>query len=68
MSFIESHDSYLEFGYTRELSDTDVINSYEGLCTLYENTLFYARPFNNTWQSEEIKRINEKEKIRVKAS
>lgn len=64
VSFIESHDSYLEFGYTRELSDIDIINGYEGLCEAYENTLFYARPFNNTWKSEEIKRINKREKIK----
>lgn len=63
VSFIESHDSYLEFGYTRKLSDRDIIEGYGKICEIYKNTLFYARPFNNTWKNEEIKRINKKEKI-----
>lgn len=65
VAFVESHDSYLEFGYTKELSDEDIINKYKELCDGHKNTLFYARPFNNTWESEEIRKINKKEDIEI---
>ncbi|MGL4850603.1 MAG: alpha-amylase family glycosyl hydrolase [Clostridium sp.] len=58
--FIESHDSYLEFGYTKELKDEEILDRYFELTKKYENTLFYARPFNDTWKSEKMREINEK--------
>lgn len=63
ISFIESHDSYLEFGYTREMNSEDIIDKYRDLCDRRKNTLFYARPFDNTWESEEIKKINNKRRV-----
>lgn len=39
----------------------EIINKYKDLCNRRENTLFYARPLDNTWQREEIKKINKRE-------
>lgn len=60
VSFVESHDSYLEFCYTNKISSEDIIKKYKELCRRRKNTLFYARPFDNTWQREEIKIIHQK--------
>nr|WP_278244378.1 alpha-amylase family glycosyl hydrolase [Clostridium thermobutyricum] len=60
ISFVESHDSYLEFCYTNKISSEDIIKKYKELCRRRKNTLFYARPFDNTWQREEIKIIHQK--------
>lgn len=60
VTFVESHDSYLDdtIGYTRNMTDDMLTNEYRILCKNYPNTLFYARPFNNLWKSKEIKEIN----------
>ena len=60
VTFVESHDSYLDdtIGYTRNMTDDMLTNEYRILCKNYPNTLFYARPFNNLWKSKEIKELN----------
>ena len=59
VTFFESHDSFLEFGYTKNMSNQMMINEWE---TLFKtgnwSTIFYARPFDDLWQSKEIKDIN----------
>lgn len=67
VKFIESHDSYLSddnMGYTRCMSDEDIIKSYASLVNYYNNTLFYVRPFNDTWKREEIKEANKVRKLK----
>lgn len=56
--FADSHDLHLTFRYTENLSDSMLIHEYEVLRKNFINTIFYARPFNMCWESEEIKRIN----------
>lgn len=63
IKFIESHDSYLSddsMGYTRNMSDDDIVSAYTSLVNYYANTLFYVRPFNDTWKREEIREANKK--------
>lgn len=56
ISWILSHDDFLTFG--KRMSDGMVVNEYRILVQNYPNTLFYCRPFNNTWMSDEIRNIN----------
>ena len=61
VTFCETHDSYLNdgpTGYTKRMSDGMVVNEYRILTKNYPNTLFYCRPFNDTWMSDEIRNIN----------
>lgn len=47
--FVESHDTYLnDWGYTKHLSDWEILNRFEGICRAHHNVMFYIRPFNNT--------------------
>lgn len=59
ITFIESHDSYLAFGYTKDLTDSIIIKEWENLLQDKDwNVLFYCRPFNDLWKSSEIRNIN----------
>lgn len=58
VKFVESHDSYLDFGYTKIMPDNVISNYYKSICQHYANTLYYARPFSNEWQSEEVQQAN----------
>lgn len=53
-----SHDTDLEFGYTKNMSDSMCIEEYKVLAGLFPHTIFYARQFNLCWENEEIKKIN----------
>lgn len=53
-----SHDTDLEFGYTKNMSDSMCIEEYRVLAELFPHTIFYARQYNMCWTSEEIKKIN----------
>ena len=67
VKFVESHDSFLSddrMGYTKYTKDQDIIANYKSLVNYYNNTLFYVRPFNDTWKSEEIKAANFTRKIK----
>lgn len=57
ITWIESHDDYLTWGWTKKLSEYDINNEYHNLCKNYKNTLYYVRPFSNSWK-EEIVRIS----------
>lgn len=48
--FVESHDTYLEFGYTKHIPSDILIKEYKLLCKEFPNTLYYARPWDNTWK------------------
>ena len=52
VTFVESHDSYLDdiIGYTKKLSEWDIIREYKYLCNIYNNTLFYNRPFSDMYR------------------
>lgn len=58
-NFIESHDSYLHFAYTKNLHSYEINNCYKDLSYKSNNTLYYARPFdNNSWKSNIVKEAN----------
>ena len=40
------------------MSHQTLINEYNILTKNFNNTLFFARPFDNLWKSEEIRKIN----------
>ena len=58
VTFIDSHDLQYEFKVTSRYTDDVIKREYNILCSNFPNTLFYARPFNNCWESEEVKRAN----------
>lgn len=58
ITWIESHDTYLTFGYTKHLLETYINFEYARLCTEYSNTLYYSRPFSNAWEMDIIKDAN----------
>ncbi len=58
--FSESHDSFLGLGYTREKSSFEITNEYRHLVNHYPKTIYYARPFDDEWKSDRIKKIHKK--------
>ena len=52
--FVESHDSYHDdlIGWSREWKDEEILHRYRWLLEEQPkaNTLFFARPFNDTWK------------------
>lgn len=60
--FVESHDTYLTFGYTRWMSDDDRINKWLTLATRGVNKLYYSRSNmldDNTIFCKHMKWINQ---------
>lgn len=59
-TYIENHDSYLDnqIGYSRNFDDNLIIQEYELAVKKFNNVLFYARPFNDTWLSDRVFNIN----------
>ena len=59
----ESHDDYLDLGLTKRMTDEmrliewDIIVNHLQGC----DCLYYARPFETLWKSEEIRKINKGE-------
>lgn len=67
--FTESHDSFLSndaLGYTKYKSSEEIMNEYCALVQNHENTLFYIRPFDETWKNEQIKKAHEQALTRVR--
>lgn len=58
ITYIESHDSFLEFGYTKKMNDDMIANEWEILLQNFNNVLFYTRPFSDLWKSDKIGIIN----------
>ena len=56
----ETHDDYLEFGWTRHMSDSMRLKEWDCLVNnlIYSDHLYYARPFETLWMSHEMKEIN----------
>lgn len=59
----ESHDDYLELGLTKRMTDEmrliewDVLVNHLSGC----DCLYYTRPFETLWKSEEMRKINRRE-------
>ncbi len=63
VKYIESHDTYLStdnLGYTKSRSSEDILDSYCSLVGEFNHTLFYTRPWDRTWEREEIKNAHQK--------
>lgn len=58
VTFAFSHDSDETFFYTKHMSDDMCINEYRIVCENFPNTVWYCRPFNNTWMDKRIREIN----------
>ena len=58
VTFAFSHDSDLTFFYTQRMSDVMCINEYRIICENFPNSVWYCRPFNNTWMDKRIKEAN----------
>ncbi len=61
VKFVESHDTFLSndnMGYTRHLPSETIARSYRDLTPHYEHTLFYVRPWDDTWKGEEVRKAN----------
>lgn len=57
--FFESHDVYYSFGGRDNNTIYDTVQGYKR-CVLADKyaALFFPRPFDNTWQTDEIREIN----------
>ena len=58
VKYVESYDTFLinnDLGYTKNMPSDEIIDEYCNLINLYPNTLFYIRPFDESWKSSEIK-------------
>lgn len=67
VKYAESHDTYLsdgQLGYTKNTPSKEILRSYCALANNYEHTMFYVRPWDNTWQNEEIKRAHTKKRAK----
>lgn len=60
IKYIESPYSYYDynFGITSSLSSVQISDKYKDLCEEYENTIYYARPFDDEWKSDKIREAN----------
>ena len=56
----ESHDDYLEFGWTKRMTDEMRLTEWDVLVNQLQgcDCLYYARPFETLWKSEEMRKIN----------
>ena len=56
----ESHDDYLEFGWTKRMTDEMRLTEWDVLVNQLPgcDCLYYARPFETLWKSEEMRKIN----------
>ena len=68
VKYIENHDTFLsddKLGYSKNWPSKLIVDEYCNLVKCYENTLFYMRPFDDSWQSEKIKKSQIKEKSKI---
>ena len=59
--FGESHDTFYcegAIGTTRNITAREAANYYESLSSQYDNTLFFARPWDNQWKMDIVKNAN----------
>lgn len=59
----ETHDDYLELGLTKRMSDQMRLTEWDVLVNHLPgcDCLYYARPFETLWKSEEMRKINKGE-------
>ena len=59
----ESHDDYLDLGLTKRMTDEMRVTEWDILVNHLQgcDCLYYARPFETLWKSEEIRKINKGE-------
>ena len=59
----ESHDDYLDLGLTKRMTDEMRLTEWDVLVNQLPgcDCLYYARPFETLWKSEEIRKINKGE-------
>ena len=59
----ESHDDYLDLGLTKRMTDEMRLTEWDILVNHLPgcDCLYYARPFETLWKSEEIRKINKGE-------
>ena len=59
----ESHDDYLEFGWTKRMTDEMRLTEWNVLVNHLSgcDCLYYTRPFETLWKSEEMRKINKGE-------
>lgn len=53
--FSESHDSYYEFGYTKDKTSEEITKDYKNLVHIYPKTIYFARSFDDEWKSQGIR-------------
>lgn len=58
VTFVESHDTYFEFKYTKNMTNEMILKEYSILINNFENTLFYSRPYDDFWENKKIRNIN----------
>lgn len=61
ITYVSSHDSDLNNdanGYTRNLDVNTILRDYCELCKYYPNTMFYPRPFDDSWKSDCVRECN----------
>lgn len=66
VTFVESHDTYYDFGYTKNIPSYSIASDYANLTNHFDNTLFFARPYDDTWEAEQVREANESRKRLVK--
>ena len=49
--FVESHDSYFDkkIGFSSKWKSDVVVKKYKNECLKHKNSMFFARPFDNSW-------------------
>ena len=59
----ESHDDYLDLGLTKRMTDEMRLTEWNVLVNQLQgcDCLYYARPFETLWKSEEMRKINKGE-------
>ena len=55
----DSHDDYLEFGWSKRMNDDMRCNEWDVLVNNnHFNSIYYCRPFEELWKSDRIRNIN----------
>ncbi len=62
VKYIESHYSFnnLNFGFTSIVPSSRISELYNELCDDYDDTVYYARPYDDEWMSNTVKFANQK--------
>ena len=49
--FVESHDSYFDkkIGFSSKWKSDVVVKKYKNECLKHKNSMFFARPLDNSW-------------------